>query len=64
MESNEQNKLTNKIEQTHRYREQIGTCQRGEGLQGWVKKVKGLNNNQNNLIDPDNSMVFTRERGR
>ena len=31
-------------EQTHRYREQIGGCQKGRALGDWVKKVKGLRN--------------------
>ena len=41
---------------------QIDSCQRGGGLQGWVRKVKGLSNKNNS--DTDHSMVITkRERG-
>ena len=39
LESNEQNKLR-KWRQTHGYREQTDSCQRGGELRGWVKKVK------------------------
>ena len=31
-----------KQKHTHRYREQTDGCQRGGGLEGWMKKVKGL----------------------
>ena len=31
-----------KQKQTHRHREQTSGCQRGRGLEGWVRKEKGL----------------------
>ena len=40
VESDEQNKLT-KYKQTHRYKEQTDSCQRGGALRGWGGKVKG-----------------------
>ena len=44
----------------------IDTVVRGEGLQEWVKKVKGLSKKtkpKQNLIDSDNRMVITRGKG-
>ena len=44
----------------------IDTVVRGEGLQEWVKKVKGLSKKtkpKQNLIDTDNSIVITRGKG-
>ena len=34
-----------------------------EGFGGWVKNMKGLRKKQNNLIDTDNSIMITREKG-
>ena len=39
---NLKNKINKQTQQTHRYREQIDGCQMGEGLRGWMKKLKGL----------------------
>ena len=62
MESNEQNKLTNKQKQTHR--EQTDSCQRGAALLSWVNKLKGLSKKKRKtLIDTDNSMVITIGKG-
>ena len=58
MESKEQNKQT-KFKQTHRYREQTDSCQRGRGLHEEVKGIK-----EQNLIDMVKSMVLTRGKGR
>ena len=41
MESNEQNKKA-KEKHIHGHREQTDSYQRRAGLEGWVKKVKGL----------------------
>ena len=63
MESNEQNKLTNKQKQTHR--EQTDSCQRGAALLSWVNKLKGLRKKKKKtLIDTDNSMVITTGKAR
>ena len=51
--------LKNKIENTHTHTEQIDSCQRGVGLRGWKTKVMGLKK----LIDTDNSVVITRQKG-
>ena len=42
METKKQMYEQTKQKQAHRYREQIGCCQMGEGLKGQVKKAKGL----------------------
>ena len=64
MESNEQNKLINKIE-TDSDTENKLTAVSGEGLGDWVKTVKGLSKKsvKTQLIDTDNSMVITRGTG-
>ena len=41
MESNKTNNNNKKQKQTHKYREQIGDCQRGGRVKGWAKWVKG-----------------------
>ena len=55
------NKIT-KQKQTHRYREQTDSCQRGGRLGGGVKKVKGLRKKHTTQTnsDTDNSTVITR----
>ena len=44
VESKKQNKWTNKTKQerTHRYREQTGGCQKGEGSGDRLNRVRGL----------------------
>lgn len=54
------NKLISEKRQTHRYREQADSCQRGRGLGG---RVKGEGIKKNTLIETDNSMVMTRGEG-
>ena len=49
MEYSEQNKLT-KWSQSHGYREQTDSCQRG-GVGGWMRRVKGLSKEKKSLID-------------
>ena len=55
-------KIQNKVKQTHRYRRQTVSSQRGERLGSWVKRVKGLSKIKNNS-DTDNSTVITRGEG-
>ena len=59
VESNKIN-LQTKQKQTHWYREQTDSCQRGVGA--WVKKVKGLRRKKN--LATDSSMVITIEGSR
>ena len=60
---NKINKQTNK-QKSYRHREQTDSCQRGRGLVGWVKKVKGLGKQTNKLTDTDNKQNggYQRER--
>ena len=39
------------------------TAVRGEGLRGWVRRVKGLDNEKKRLMDTDNCMVNTSGKG-
>lgn len=37
---------------------------RGEGVRGWVRRVKRLSKGKKRLMDTDNSMVLDRGKGR
>ena len=56
-----------KQKHAHKYRRQIDRCQWGEGLAGWVKKMKGLSKQTNkktkNLIDRQQYGDYQRQRG-
>ena len=39
---NLKNNINKQNKSTHRYREQTDDCQKGDGLGGWVEKVKDL----------------------
>ena len=51
-----------KQKQTHRYRDQISSYQRGKGLEGWVKQVKEVNcmvMDDNYTCGGDHFVVYT-----
>ena len=61
VESNKQNKLTNEVETLINTENQL-TALRGQGVGGWIKKVKRWSKGKRNPIDTDNSMVAARRK--